>query len=214
MDDKPILAFDCAASGASVALLVDDDIDSVAIAQGRQSADLVVAINELMRAPGVAYGDLGAIVTTIGPGSFTGLRVGLATLHGFALAHPVPIKTITTLAAMAWEIACHPAPPAKFFIALRAGKGEIYVQEFASRDAAPVPLGDIGLLPETHTDFSAPVYGNTLPADSPRYVPGPNAGVLCSIAEHLPVTPLAEALPLYIRPPDAKIPNAPAWLVG
>ncbi len=212
MNTKPILAFDCAATGGSVAVMVNGTIHHRDIAQGRQSAELVSAMDELMRTHRLVYTELGAIISTTGPGSFTGLRVGLATLHGLALATGVSIKTTSSLTCMAWEVLRQPAPPARFFTSLRAGKGEVYVQEFTVEDAAPIATSDIALAPETLDDWSAPCYGNNQTSESLTFLAGPHATTLCAMADFIPVTPLTDALPLYIRPPDAKIPTAHAWL--
>ena len=105
MSIKPLLAFDCAGLRASVALHTNGTTREHHIEQGHQAVQLVPAIDTLMRESGVTYADLGHIITTIGPGSFTGVRIGLATLHGLVLVTQTPIKTLTSLAAMAWEVA-------------------------------------------------------------------------------------------------------------
>ena len=53
--------------------------------------------------PGLAYADIGAIAVAVGPGSFTGIRVGVSVARGLALALKVPAVGVTTLEALAFE---------------------------------------------------------------------------------------------------------------
>ncbi len=212
MENTAVLAFDCATAGASIAVHAKGRTFSHTLPQGKQAAALVSSMDRLLQEAGCTYADLTLIVTTVGPGSFTGLRIGLAALHGLVLVHRTPIKTLTTLEAMAWHIARQAESPTTFTAAIRAGKGELYTQEFTKEGNIPLAQGEICLLPETHTDWQSPCFSNHLPADAALYLPGPSSETLCHIADHLQVTPLAEALPLYIRAPDAVIPTPLAWL--
>lgn len=203
MDDQPILAFDCAVAGASVALQVHGHTHTKQVEQHQQAALLVPIIDDLMRQHSVAYRNLGAIVTTTGPGSFTGVRIGLAALHGLVLVTGTPIKLLTTLEAIAWQITNQPDAPQHFITALRAGKGEIYTQHFARNGEIPKPDSEITLLPETTSTWDFPCFGNAMEASSPQYIAAPNAALMTAIAHYLPNKTAAEAVPLYIRPPDA-----------
>jgi tRNA threonylcarbamoyl adenosine modification protein YeaZ len=204
MSTKPILAFDTATNGASIALLVNGNVTTRAIGQTSQAAQLIPMIDELLNEANVDYNDLAAIVTTIGPGSFTGVRIGLAALHGFVLVNHTPVKTITTLEAMTWQVtSAH-----EFYIALRAGKGEVYAQKFHGTK----PINDVTLYPEAKTDWDAPCFGNHIATDDAHYIAGPDAALLCTVADQLPTTSLADAMPLYIRPPDAIVGAPHAWL--
>lgn len=216
METKPLLAFDCATAGASVALRHQNETYLRTLPQGEQASGLVEAIDALMREHGLRYADLECMVTTIGPGSFTGVRIGLAALHGFSLASGVAIKTLTSLQALAWDVALEHTSPLRggvfyFMTALRAGKGEIYAQAFEMHHTTPVPTGDIFLAPETQTDFGMPCYSNLQP-DTEFFIASPNAATLCAIAHHLPEMLVCDALPAYIRAPDAKIPAKLHWL--
>ncbi len=213
MTNQPILAFDCATIGGSVALMVNGAITTQRIGRTAQAAELIPAIDALMRAANLHYADLGAIVSTVGPGSFTGVRIGLAALHGLVLVHATPLKMLTTLEAMAWAVAVRADAPATFEVALRAGKGELYCQRFACANAIPTPTSDIRLMPETFDGWEAPCFGNHLPVDTAGFIDGPDAQTLVTIAHHLPVTSLADALPVYVRPPDAIIGAPHPWLV-
>lgn len=211
MSTQPILAYDCAISGASIALMQGGRTQMRTIANTRQAAELIPTIDALLGEHRVAYADLGAIVTTLGPGSFTGVRIGLAALHGFAMVHATPIKLLTTLEAIAWKVARLPDAPREWIVSLRAGKGELYTQAFRREGAMPQHAGEIALCPETQTAWPLPCYGHAQNAALPL-METPDAALMCEVAAVLPTATLSEALPLYIRPPDAAIPQAYAWL--
>jgi tRNA A37 threonylcarbamoyladenosine modification protein TsaB len=128
----------------------------------------------------------------------------LATLHGLVLAHATPLKILTAPQAVAYAI-----NQPTFHVALNAGKGEIFVQSFAGT----TPTSDIRLVKPDAIATLADCYGNSLPPNHPHYQSGPQAAVLCRIAPQLPFATLEEAMPLYIRPPDAKISAPPPWLI-
>jgi tRNA threonylcarbamoyladenosine biosynthesis protein TsaB len=87
------------------------------------SARLVGAIRELLMGQNASVCDLGVIVVTSGPGSFTGIRVGLSTAKGLAEAHGTPLLAVSRLAVLAHVAGTKAA-------ALDAGRGEFYLGEF------------------------------------------------------------------------------------
>ena len=96
-----VLAFDCAVSGLAVAVVRD----GVGLAERReegrdQAATLLPAIAATLQEAGVDRRTLSLIAVTVGPGSFTGVRVGLAAARGLAVALDVPLAGITTTAAL------------------------------------------------------------------------------------------------------------------
>lgn len=92
-----ILAYDCAVSGLALALVRDGEPLAVHREEGReQAARLVPAIAELLDRAGVEKRALEMIAVTIGPGSFTGVRVGLAAARGLAVALDIPLAGFAT----------------------------------------------------------------------------------------------------------------------
>jgi len=83
-------------------------------------SDLLVAIDDVCKRAGVAPMELDAVAVGAGPGSFTGLRIGMATAKGIAFAAGKPLWAVSSLAALAWG---HPG----FVVAvLDARKSEVY----------------------------------------------------------------------------------------
>jgi tRNA threonylcarbamoyladenosine biosynthesis protein TsaB len=101
-----LLAVETATKRQSVAILDGTNVlcqsDEEA---GRNHAKwLVATIDRLLRSSGLTLSALEGLAVSIGPGSFTGLRVGLATLMGFRMAAGLPLAAVPTLEAMAWNL--------------------------------------------------------------------------------------------------------------
>jgi tRNA threonylcarbamoyladenosine biosynthesis protein TsaB len=96
-----VLAFDCAVTGLAVAVTRDGAPLASHRSEGRdQAATLLPAIASTLEQAGVSRKDLSLIAVTVGPGSFTGVRVGLAAARGLAVALGLPLAGITTTAAL------------------------------------------------------------------------------------------------------------------
>jgi tRNA threonylcarbamoyladenosine biosynthesis protein TsaB len=95
-----VLAFDCAISGLSVAVVRDRALAERREEGRGQAATLLPAIAAVLREAGVDRRSLSMIAVTVGPGSFTGVRVGLAAARGLAIALDVPLAGIATTAAL------------------------------------------------------------------------------------------------------------------
>ncbi|MGD0836937.1 MAG: tRNA (adenosine(37)-N6)-threonylcarbamoyltransferase complex dimerization subunit type 1 TsaB [Polyangia bacterium] len=126
----PVLALDTATPTARVAMLSPAGECLVAREQtaARHSANLLALCDEVLRATSVKVGDLGAIVCGAGPGSFTGLRVGLAVAKGLAMPTGVKLVLVSSLEALAQDLALR-APEAGLLLpCLDAGKGQVYAR--------------------------------------------------------------------------------------
>jgi len=213
---KPILAFDCSTDNASVALRMGSLCSTREISHGKHAALLVPTIRELLAEANIALTEVAAIVTPLGPGSFTGLRIALATAHGLHLASGVPLKCPTTLSALAYGYCSQHADAERVTAYLNVGKGDAACQTFTRSTTLPVADGDFSITMIT----SLPAYlagkhaiGN-IAVEGAHDVHGISAVHLSAMAEFLAPTPAGDALPLYVRPPDAKIPTPPAWLAS
>jgi tRNA threonylcarbamoyladenosine biosynthesis protein TsaB len=99
---------------------------------------LLGAVEQLLTAAGMTVHEIDGFGVTVGPGAFTGLRVGLATVKGLALATGKPIAGVSTLQALALQ-----APYSMFPVCavLDARKKEVYAGLFTWEDGAPRPVG-------------------------------------------------------------------------
>lgn len=131
---KPILSIETSVPTARVAVLDGDGrrlsgADKVA---ERHSSHLLRLVDEALTAAGVGLPDLGGIACGGGPGSFTGLRVGLSVAKGLALPTGLPLVVVSSLAALAVDLAAAVVGPGtRLLVAcIDAGKEQIYAQGF------------------------------------------------------------------------------------
>lgn len=136
-----LLAIDTAAPRLQLALLLGEHCEVLVedMAQG-QAERIFPAIAELLRRQALAYADLTRIAVTTGPGSFTGLRIGLSAARGLGLALHVPVVGVPSLLAL--SLAAPAAAPT--VVLLDARREEAYFQRFS---APGLPLGAATLLP-------------------------------------------------------------------
>lgn len=155
-----VLAIDTAAPRLALALLQDGQhIETVVedMATG-QAERLFPALDELLKRAGAAYGDLTRIAVTTGPGSFTGLRIGLSAARGLALALDIPVLGIPSLFALSLTSQCDPVA-----VLLDARRGEAYFQTFSGpgipiRNAALLPVDDARkLVPQDSATITSPL---------------------------------------------------------
>ena len=126
-----LLAIDTALDACSVTVFDTERDRPLSIESreiGRGHAELLVPlVDQMMKAAGLKFDDIDRIAVTVGPGSFTGLRVGLSAARGFALAASKPAIGVTTLAAFtAPLIAENEAVPV--VAAIDAKHGNLYMQ--------------------------------------------------------------------------------------
>jgi tRNA threonylcarbamoyladenosine biosynthesis protein TsaB len=88
------------------------------------TVELAPAVSEMLARAKIKTGELGALAVALGPGSFTGLRIGLALAKGLALAQKLPLVGIPTLDFLA---AAQPLAPAPLVAVLQAGRGRLAV---------------------------------------------------------------------------------------
>jgi tRNA threonylcarbamoyladenosine biosynthesis protein TsaB len=137
----PILAFDTATPCARVAVLSPEG-DCLATAEKvatRHSSNLLRLCDEVLRATGVTVSDLAAIACGAGPGSFTGLRVGLAVAKGLALADRIPLVLVSSLDALAVDLTGL-GGEALVLPCIDAGKGQVYGRLYRASGSAAVPI--------------------------------------------------------------------------
>jgi tRNA threonylcarbamoyladenosine biosynthesis protein TsaB len=217
-----LLAFDTAGPDCAAALARDDADGAQILARrseriGRGHAEaLIPMIDEVLVEAGLVYGDIQRVAVTTGPGSFTGVRVGIAAARALALALGIPAAGIGSLPAVA-AAAARPNIRGTVIAALYAKRGEVYVyaQDIVSRTVlvppSAMPAGDTaGILqslpqPLILTGSAAPLLADALggsdvivadTAESPDIADVALLGIAAS--------PNAPPAPLYLRGADAK----------
>ncbi|MGE0755038.1 MAG: tRNA (adenosine(37)-N6)-threonylcarbamoyltransferase complex dimerization subunit type 1 TsaB [Alphaproteobacteria bacterium] len=201
------MAIECACGPTSVALWQNGHIlDMLNDGQpNAQSAILMPMVEKLLKNTAIRYDELSAVACSVGPGSFTGIRVGLAAAGGICFAAKKPGLGISTLETTAYTAKDN--GPYVHAI-LRAGKGEWYHQPFDMQNE-PVAMADIAVgLPESviaSARRDTVWAGNVTHDDIDVIAAAPRADTLAMLAaeksHHLRLTPL------YIRPPDVSFPK-------
>lgn len=120
-----LLAVETATSWQSVAILDDDRVlaHHDQDAAGSQAKLLLPTIDQLLKQVGLQLTDLDGLACSIGPGSFTGIRVGVATCLGLRAATDLPLALVPTLEAMAWNVKDTGLPVCPV---VTSRKGEVY----------------------------------------------------------------------------------------
>lgn len=116
-----ILAVETATTWQSVAILEDDLILATheQEADGAQGSLLLPTIDRLLAQSGLQLSDLSGLACSIGPGSFTGIRVGLATCLGLRAATGLSLALVPTLEAMAWNVRAATVPVCPMLVSRR-----------------------------------------------------------------------------------------------
>lgn len=130
-----------------------------------QAERLLPAIDRLLADAGFALRDLDGLGVAIGPGSFTGLRIGLATVKGLALGGGLPVVGVPSLEALAWQVAW---PVAVVVPLLDARRGELYGARFEPDGAGGVRRAG----PDLALDAAGV---DRLVGDAPALLVGPGA---------------------------------------
>lgn len=210
----PYLVLDAASPLVSVAVGRGTDVRAQRVEEiGRSSARLLAMLDECLREAGAELTGLAGIAALSGPGSFTGLRIGLATILGLHQATGLRAAALPTLPVLASLVTDPDFPGIGAVDALR---GEWTVQPGAGPDAPapppPVPEADLAkLAPCTLVGFG--ITRLAARPDWPAAVrlrePGPLAPAALPLLDHpaLSWDPARLTAPLYARPPAVTQPR-------
>ena len=128
-----ILGIDTASPSCSAALVQASDVIACSrlVEQSRASTHLVRLVDDLCAGAGVAVSELAGVAINLGPGAFTGLRVGLATAQGLVAAHRLPLAGCSTFEALVDAAGDWDGPICPF---IEARRGEVYAAFYRRRD--------------------------------------------------------------------------------
>jgi tRNA threonylcarbamoyladenosine biosynthesis protein TsaB len=171
--DHLLLAIETATPTARVALIdtrAGDRVASREATAARHSSNLLRLCDEVLREAGVAPSALEVIACGAGPGSFTGLRVGLAVAKGLALPGGTPFLLVSSLQALALDILTAPAdaktstlpgaPPLIAGACIDAGKGQVYLGFYRANPKTWVePLSEEWVVEPSEVGARAPASG-------------------------------------------------------
>jgi tRNA threonylcarbamoyladenosine biosynthesis protein TsaB len=216
-----VLGFDTATPAVSVALHDGERViaGASALDARRHSELLTPMIAKILADAGASRTDLTAIAVGVGPGPYTGLRVGVVTARVLGSVLHLPVSGVCSLdiiaaSAVSAVSAVSAAPAGPFLVATDARRKEVYWARYdaagrriagphvgqasAIPDAAGLPVAGAGgpLYPEAFGELIGPAY--------------PDARTLCGlVARPAGQVPLLDPEPLYLRRPDAREPGPP-----
>jgi tRNA threonylcarbamoyladenosine biosynthesis protein TsaB len=217
-----VLGFDTSTAATAVCVLREDGEEFELTPEPERLAErpghareLMPAVAEVMERAGLGYPELGTIAVGVGPGTFTGLRIGISTARALGLATGVPVRPVSSLAALAEGIDARERLPL-----LDAKRGELFAALFeeGTRRWGPLaaPPEEVakrvaeGRLTPLAAGDGAVRFQGVLEAAGIRVEPeGSGAHVVrglhvCRLAATATPGPPEAVLPEYVRLPDAK----------
>lgn len=223
------LGVDTSTPAGSIALVERDrlvaelNLDSEGHHQGR----LLRSLDLLLDVAGADFSQVGLLGVALGPGSFTALRVGIATVKGLSVARGIPAQGFSTLCALGWRFRSGRLPIAAM---VEAGRGEVYASLTRWEGEEPVMmLSERGEPPErflrslpvgpvvftgggvwAHRALIGRLRGDADLVDSGPFFLGTTLAEMAA-RRHEQGAPwyLGNLKPNYIRPPDAELPRKP-----
>lgn len=216
-----VLGFDTTTDACSVALWIGDGVAAHRFETLRRGhvERLIPMIMEVMAEAHAGFGDMDLIAVTIGPGTFTGVRIGLAAARGLALATNLPVAGLTSLEVLAAGADDGGCDGRGVIAAIDARRGQLYRQTFGAdlepqeppcvveRAAIMAPVGQWRIV-GSGADAYAGLPGVLI--DPVSNLPDAADLVRRAAARHgsggVPL-PASLPTPLYLREPDADLPK-------
>jgi tRNA threonylcarbamoyladenosine biosynthesis protein TsaB len=213
-----VLGFDTSTAATSVCLLRDDGesfeveppVERLFERPGH-ARELMPGVERVMREAGLGFRDLDALAVGIGPGGFTGLRIGIATAHGIAQAARIPLHPVLSLQALAAGIEADLPFPL-----IDAKRKEVYGlagEPFVGPVDYAIEKAPAGALAAGDGSIR---FREALESAGIRVAPGDSRmhvvrGLdICRLAATVPSAPPESVVPCYLRAPDAKPPTRSA----
>ncbi len=226
--DTTVLGFDTATADVAVAVVrggeavTQRSVTAPSGSRPRHAAELLAEIERAADAAG-GWDLIDRIGVGVGPGSFTGVRVGIATARALAQGLPRPVAGVGTLDALAAGIGEHPLAPGRTRLAvIDARRSEVFAalhdpggasiwgpvvvspaalaSRVAELDAAPLAAGDGAI--RFRGDLEGAGADVLSDADAAHRL---SARHVCVLAGSAPASAPREITPIYLRPPDAEI---------
>ena len=235
-----ILAFDTATPATTVALSGVDNViitarhDPLPGERPGHATQLLPLVARVLERAGVGWAEVDRIAVGIGPGTFTGLRIGIATARAVARARGIPLVGVSTLQSLAMARPGPDAAPAvldTLLAVLDARRGEVFAASWRMDEAGDFDSALLlprALAPEALADLVEPLGPSTLAVGagaiafrevlerSGSFIPEDDSPLHkvtatnhCRLADHLEGGVPDEVRPDYLRAPDAEIAHRP-----
>jgi tRNA threonylcarbamoyl adenosine modification protein YeaZ len=206
-----ILVLDSALARCTAAIVVDDVVVAVRTEARKQGHEAVLPVMaQGVMDEGVGSG-LDLIAVTVGPGSFTGIRAGLALAHGIGIALAVPVVGVTVGEAIADAFPY--LRERSLWIVTDSRRGHMFLEHNGeihslAVEALPVPTGKVAIAggAALHVAARLAAIGVDVMLTDARFAL-PRHIALIAARRHAGMLPARAAQPLYVDPPEAKLPT-------
>jgi len=194
------------------------------LAPPEHSAELLPLLAGLLEQAGSGWDAVSAIAVGVGPGTFTGLRIGVATARGLAQGLRVPLHPVSSLAALAAGLADRAPPERPLLPLIDAKRGQVFAALYRAGDPLTHEWGPLALSPGELLEKLRDTTGSLIAAgdwalESRSYleaagieVPAPDSGVhavsalqVCRLGRAVEAVAPEHVNPVYVRVPDAEI---------
>ena len=173
-EHKPVLAIETSGASCGVSLYFSDEkyFSSTINLKHSHSEKLFEIIQFLFRTANLDTNEIASIAVSAGPGSFTGLRIGMSAAKGIATGASVPIIIVPTFEALAYQLSFELEEGFYFIIANKVNKDEVYYAKFQIKFNSYIFVEELTIL--TNIEFSKKaegirVFGNALESGTDKF---------------------------------------------
>jgi tRNA threonylcarbamoyladenosine biosynthesis protein TsaB len=186
MSDKPVLAIETSQSLCSTCIYYNDNhyFQAEFNLKNAHAEKIFTLIDHVIAAAGISFSSLAAVAVSSGPGSFTGLRIGMSAAKGIAFGAGLPIISVPTFEALALQISSFLGEGTSFVIANKVNMEELYYARFQVLNNSYIFTEDLKIIKKIELDFNAPdllFYGNGTGLNS---ISSPDAFFVAKMSRH------------------------------
>ncbi|MGE5351247.1 MAG: tRNA (adenosine(37)-N6)-threonylcarbamoyltransferase complex dimerization subunit type 1 TsaB [Acidobacteriota bacterium] len=187
-ENKPILSLETSGELCSAAVYFNDSkyTEINLMLKHVHSEKLLDVVDDVLKSAGILLKEVQALAVSSGPGSFTGLRIGMSAAKGLAIGAGLPIIPVPTFEALALQASSYLPEGAKFIIANKVNIEELYYAKFLSTEEGyefiePLQVIYKGNLAEKLIDSSI-LFGNAVKVGNKMPVSSPSASLIAKWA--------------------------------
>lgn len=176
-ENKPLLVLETSGEICGVCVYYNETkyAESTVRIKNVHSEKLIQLVEQTLSSAGAELKDVRAVAVSSGPGSFTGLRIGMSTAKGIAFGASLPVVAVPTFDALALQISQYMIAGAEFSIANKVNVDEVYFASFVKNSSGSTECSEqISVIPRSQLDNIAVdagkiIYGNALPGNRPAW---------------------------------------------